>query len=127
LLLACAPPAAGRGAGDGRAGQTVEVRVGRQVAVAAGKLKIRFVAVREDSRCPQGVQCIWAGNARVRVMLSRAKGRAATVELNTLTEPREITYANYTIKLTNLAPRPVQDRQLKASDYVATFVIAKKN
>jgi len=134
-MIAGAPPVAGRGAWDGRAAQTmgarlvetVEVRVGREVAVAERRLKIKFVAVREDSRCPEGVQCVWAGNARVALKLTRARMRAATVELNTTTEPREITYANYTIKLTNLAPRPVRDRQPKARDYVATFVVSKKN
>jgi hypothetical protein len=114
-------------AGDGDAGQTLEVRVGQEATVAAHKLKIKFVAVREDSRCPEGVQCIWAGNARVALKLTRARMRAATVELNTTTEPREITYANYTIKLTNLAPRPVQDRQTNTRDYVATLFVSKKS
>jgi hypothetical protein len=128
LLIACAQPAAGRGAGDGSAEQTVEVRAGREVTVGAHKLKLRFAAVLEDSRCPEGVQCVWAGNARVRLELSGARGRpAATITLNTTTEPREITYANYTIKLTNLAPRPVRDRAPQARDYVATFVVSKKS
>ncbi|HEV2879937.1 MAG TPA: hypothetical protein VGX24_01420 [Pyrinomonadaceae bacterium] len=128
LLFVCAPHAVrARGMRDGRAGQTVKVRVGREANVAAHRLKIRFVAVREDSRCPEGVQCIWAGNARVQLKLSGAGNRAATVELNTTTEPREIAYANYTIKLTSLAPRPAQDRKPNARDYVATFVVSKKN
>ena len=126
-MLAGAQPAAGGGAGDGRAGgRTVEVRAGREVTIGAGGLKLRFVAVREDSRCPEGVQCVWAGNARVAVRLSRARGKVATVELNTMTEPREVTYANYVVKLETLAPRPVADGQPKPRDYVATFVVSKK-
>jgi len=108
-----------------RASQTVEVRVGQEVSVA-GKLKIKFVAVREDSRCPEGVQCIWAGSARLALRLSRAGAKAATVELNTGVEPREITYANHTIKLTGLAPRPTQDQPPKSRAYVATFAVSKK-
>jgi hypothetical protein len=104
----------------------VEVRAGREVTIGAGGLKLRFVAVREDSRCPEGVQCVWAGNARVAVRLSRARGKVATVELNTMTEPREVTYANYVVKLETLAPRPVADGQPKPRDYVATFVVSKK-
>ncbi|HYG11662.1 MAG TPA: hypothetical protein VD835_17070 [Pyrinomonadaceae bacterium] len=127
LMFAVAQPAAARVAGDGRAEQTLEVRAGQEVTVGAHKLKLKFVAVREDSRCPEGVQCIWAGNARVAVKLTAGRRRAATVELNTTTAPRETTYANYTIKLTNLAPRPAQDKQPKARDYVATFVVSKKS
>jgi hypothetical protein len=126
LMIVCAQPAAARGEGDGRAGKTVNVRAGQQVSVAAYKLRILFVAVREDSRCPEGVQCVWAGNARVALTLSGAGARTASVELNTMTAPREIAYANYTIRLISLAPRPVQDGRPKARDYVATFVISKK-
>ncbi len=136
LLICGAPSVVGRAAGDGRAtqnadagaGQTVNVRVGQRVSVAARGLKIEFVAVREDSRCPEGVQCIWAGNARLALRLSRAGSRRTTnVELNTTTEPREIVYANYKIKLTNLAPRPVQDRPPRPRDYVATLVVSKNS
>jgi hypothetical protein len=127
LLLACAQPAGARAASGGRAEKTVNVRAGQQVSVGAYKLKIMFVAVREDSRCPEGVQCVWAGNARVALKLSGAGAKTAVVELNTTTEPREIAYANYTIKLTGLAPRPVQGAQSKARAYVATFVISRKN
>ncbi len=28
---------------------------------------VRFVEVVEDSRCPEGVECIWAGRAQIRV------------------------------------------------------------
>lgn len=127
LMLCVALPVGGRGAGDEGAGQTVEVRVGREVSVGGRKLKIKFVAVREDSRCPEGVQCIWAGNARIDLKLSRAGGRAANMELNTMTAPREITYANYTIKLKNLAPYPSQSRPPKVREYVATLVVTKKS
>jgi hypothetical protein len=124
LLFACAQPAAAR---DGGAEKTVSVRAGQQVLVAAYKLKIMFVAVREDSRCPEGVQCIWAGNARLALKLSAAGAKTATVEINTMTAPREIAYANYTIKLTGLAPRRVQGARPKAREYVATLVVSRKN
>ncbi|MDQ1610463.1 MAG: hypothetical protein QOG00_394 [Pyrinomonadaceae bacterium] len=138
VLLVCGQPVAatGRAARDGRAAQTmggarlvetVDVRVGREATVSARKFKIRFVAVREDSRCPEGVQCVWAGNARVAVKLSGAGGRPVTIELNTMTEPREVTFANYTVKLTNLAPRPVAEGQPKPRDYVATFTVSKRS
>jgi hypothetical protein len=136
LMLVCAQPAEGRGARDGRAAQkpmgarlveTVDVRVGGEATVSARKFKIKFVAVREDSRCPEGVQCVWAGNARVAVRFSRAGGKLLTIELNTASDPREVTYMNYTIKLTNLAPRPVAEGQPKPRDYVATFTVSKRS
>lgn len=107
--------------------ETVKVSVGRVIPVAGRTLKIMFVAVREDSRCPEGVQCIQAGNARIRLRLSHARERTRVVELNTDAEPREVTYANYTIKLTNLAPAPVADRPVRPRAYVATLTLSKKS
>src|SRR5687768_15934383 len=46
--------------------QTVEVLINKQVA-AQGGVKIAFVELVEDSRCPVDVDCVWAGNAKIRV------------------------------------------------------------
>ena len=43
--------------------QQVTVTVNKQKKASRSKLTIKFVSV-EDSRCPQGVDCIWAGNAK---------------------------------------------------------------
>ena len=42
-----------------------------QAAVFASEgLELRFEEVLEDSRCPPGMVCVWAGRVRVRVSLS---------------------------------------------------------
>ncbi len=47
---------------------TVTARLGEEVRL--GTLRIRPVAVLEDSRCPVDVTCVWAGRIRVRVAVS---------------------------------------------------------
>lgn len=64
LLTACASPAAGADAlrridADG----IFQLSVGERVALEGGTL--RYLRVANDSRCPPGVQCIWAGDAEV--------------------------------------------------------------
>ena len=54
---------------SGRTG-TVTARLGEEVRL--GTLRIRPVAVLEDSRCPADVTCVWAGRIRVRVAVSGA-------------------------------------------------------
>src|SRR5882672_10036739 len=70
-------------AADGKSGTQV-VRLGRefklrarhQVTLKREGLQIKFVEVKEDSRCPADVKCVWAGNAAVRLEVSiRGKGR----------------------------------------------------
>jgi len=107
--------------------QSLDLRSGQDVSVAEQKLKIKFIGVREDSRCPVGVNCIWAGNARIALKLAGGKGEAIEIELNTTTEPREASYEGYTVKLMNLAPRPVEGQKLDADDYVATLIVTKKS
>ncbi len=34
-------------------------------------LHIQFMEVLEDSRCPSDVQCVWAGQAKVKVLVTR--------------------------------------------------------
>ena len=47
---------------------TVTARLGQEVRL--GNLRIRPLAVIEDSRCPLDVTCVWAGRVRVRVAVS---------------------------------------------------------
>ena len=60
------PPAPPPSDGTG----TVTARLGEEVRL--GTLRIRPVAVLEDSRCPVDVTCVWAGRIRVRVAVSGA-------------------------------------------------------
>lgn len=107
------------------------LRMGQEVLIADQKLKIKFVSVTEDSRCPKGVDCIWAGNARVVVRLTKGTGKPIERQLDT--NPREESQAetgdlsNYQIKLVSLDPYPVADKPIAAQSYAATLVVTDKN
>jgi hypothetical protein len=46
----------------------IKIPLGETVSV--GDLYINFSEVIEDSRCPTGVTCIWAGSAKVKIEVS---------------------------------------------------------
>jgi hypothetical protein len=50
-----------------RSGAPAQVAPGDELAVEGSAVRLRFVAVVEDSRCPRGVTCVWAGRAVVEV------------------------------------------------------------
>ena len=103
--------------------QPFELRVGQTATVAGQGLTVSFEAVPSDSRCPTGVQCVWAGNAVVQVVLAK-DGKAAGFELNTNLEPKSANYLNYTIELVSLAPYPTaKNPSIPQSQYRATFVV----
>lgn len=95
-LAACAaaPDAAsadGSSAGESRAVDlpaTVTLAPGEGVIARGPDLAVRFAGVSEDSRCPEGVTCVWAGRAVVQVEVGA--GEAPTVPLEVGGESREI-------------------------------------
>lgn len=83
---------------------TLVMRVGEIRSV--GDIRIRFVGVPEDSRCPIDAQCPWAGNAVVHLNAEHALGEAPAypLRLNTGMEPRSA--EAYGLRVTLVALRP---------------------
>ena len=92
---------------------TVSLRQGDQRTVAK-KLTIRFLEVTDDSRCPPGKTCVWAGNAKVKLTLKAGRGRAREFDLNSNTEPTSIEYNGYRIKFVSLTQKPTQPGRMMA-------------
>ena len=107
-------------------GQEFTVRIGKKVSLRDTKLSIRFVSVIEDSRCPQGVQCVWQGNAKASFELSGIERKPSTVRLNTGIEPKELEYSGYTVKLVKITPEPKSSERLAPRRYQATLVVSRR-
>jgi len=105
--------------------ETFALRYGNQKTIARGELRIRFVTVMEDSRCPVGVNCVWAGNAKIQVRVSDRRGHSKMIELNTNGEPRAAQFGRYAINLVNLTPQPRQNSKPAPSRYTAMFSIQR--
>lgn len=103
-----------------------DLKAGGEVLVKEAALKIRFGGVLDDSRCPEGVDCIWAGNGKITVTVRKGKQKPVALELNTMTEPKSVAYEGYEITLVKLAPYPKKDVKIKKGTYVATLTVKKK-
>ena len=91
--------------------ETFALRSGTQRTVARGELTIKFVTVVEDSRCPVDVNCVWAGNAKIKLRVTDRRGRTKMMELNTNGEPKGDQFGRYNISLVNLTPKPAERRR----------------
>jgi len=88
------------------------------------RLTVAFAAVESDSRCPANVQCIRAGEARVRLDLRLPGREPEDVILATEgAQPRYATYGAYDVHLVSLAPQPRTDVAHPA--YVATLRVVR--
>lgn len=89
-------------------------------SVTAFGITITPLAVVEDSRCPQGVQCIQAGTVRVRVRITTALG--STESVMTLSgDP--VSAASRSISFIGVAPVKTQGT-MSAANYNFTFAIS---
>lgn len=87
---------------------------------------ITFDSVLNDSRCPNGAQCVWAGNAEVKFIYSAGTQNSAFI-LNTLNTFRTDTLINgYRIKLIRLNPYPQMGFPIKQSEYSAEVKVTKE-
>lgn len=99
------------------------VEAGKSVYVKGAKLTIKFLEVIEDSRCPRDVNCIWAGNAKVKLLVSKGKKRSQEVELNTGIEPTTVSVFGYEVSIKELTPYP--DTSKPSNDVPAARILVK--
>jgi hypothetical protein len=100
-----------------------DLRIGESV-ITTDDMRIRFDAVRSDSRCPMDAICVRAGEAVIALTLSRAGEVPIGRELDTTPARSSATFLNFTITLSSLQPYPRSDRQIRPEDYVATLIVS---
>lgn len=101
------------------------LRPNQQKSVFAGHLKIKFVEVTDDSRCPTGVTCVWAGNAVVKLVITGYRAGSKTVELNTNGGVKGDQLEGYAINLESVTPYPKANKPIKKTDYRATISVSR--
>jgi hypothetical protein len=106
-------------------GSEMTLAVGESVRVSPGDLVVRFAAVTADSRCPRSVQCVWAGDAAVRLEITRGD-ETATVVLHTAGRenmPGEADALGHRCKLVDVRPYPETPQSIKPEEYSAILVV----
>jgi hypothetical protein len=104
-------------------GQAFALPLGQTAAVKGSEVRLTFKDVRTDSRCPIDVQCVWAGEAKIGVVIS---GNGTTEETTVLSLPpadSETKAGNLRIRLVGLAPAPRQADMGTKRAYVAQLVV----
>ena len=130
LILNCSnggtqPEQSKRGPDSHNQNQIV-IKCGQETVIDGKEMSIKFVATLEDSRCPEGVQCVWEGNACIKLTVKTPGEKPLSIELNTNDRfAVEAKYLDYTITLIDLKPYPKAAEQINMQDYTAIVVIRK--
>jgi hypothetical protein len=90
--------------------------------VAGLGVSLRPVSVTEDSRCPVGVQCVWAGTVKVQTVVGSGLGESTmTLELN-----KSITTEAEIVTLILVSPNRNANQPPVPADYRFAFKVEKR-
>jgi hypothetical protein len=125
LMAAPDPQAPASAAADA---DEVTLSHGKKVSVPQAGLTIQLLRVN-DSRCPKGVACIWAGHAAVTLKVTAAGQPATTIVIGTaapagMNLPFEATAAAHRFTLIALEPQNSQDTPVPVKQYRARVRIS---
>lgn len=90
----------------------------------AGGISVGLVAIDEDSRCPEDVVCVWAGNVKARASLRTGTGDAP-VTLNSGLEPYSADVGTYRVRIVEVLPRRTTGSAIPPGDYRVTLRVER--
>ena len=102
----------------------VTLRHGEERTVEGTILRLSFVRVVEDSRCPIDAICIWMGNGMAEVGIAAGTGPAFPLRLNTSMEPLSADWNGVRVTLLELSPEPRASETIRAEDYTVKLRVA---
>ncbi|HEX9249960.1 MAG TPA: hypothetical protein VF856_10700 [Gemmatimonadaceae bacterium] len=106
-------------------GVAFSLPVGKTAVINGNGTRIRFDEVRNDSRCPADVTCVWAGDAEVVVTISRNGSLDDSRILSFIQPKNETTSGDLRIHLVDLAPVPRQSDGSAPRAYVVQLVVSR--
>jgi hypothetical protein len=121
LLLGCGPTNI-----NADLGETFTLAIGQSAHITSEGMEVNFIEVIADSRCPEGVQCIWAGEASSLLKITHSGSTYQKVLTQpSLTEPPQTDFFEYVITF-NLQPYPKAGEEIKDKDYRLELKIEKE-
>ena len=104
--------------------QRLTLAPGESVSIRDMPLRLAFLNVSGDSRCPADAFCIQGGDAIVHVRVT--DDGSAEYELHTGDRSRASTvHAGVRIELADLQPYPFSSRTIDPADYRAVFTVSR--
>jgi hypothetical protein len=103
-----------------------QLKVNQAAFIDSLNLRIGFVAVREDSRCPSDVVCIWEGQATINVDVQKANSAPSSFNLTYQGGRSNLSvrdFHDFSMRLLEIAPYPKSTERIGTGDYLATLVV----
>ncbi len=103
-----------------------QLKIGQTGFIESENLKIKFLNVTEDSRCPSDGVCVWAGRAVI--VVNVLMNGQYLGDFNLTEYGNEVNFGSYSIKLLKIDPYPKNwERRISISDYTVNLIVSRYN
>ena len=116
LLLTAVTAACGPAPVTAALGEQFMLYSGKTAVISGEKLKIEFIKVASDSRCPWGAECAVAGEAQCQMLITYANSKTSLTFIQQGTDDNSIDFNVFKITY-QLQPYPVSGDDIKSTDY----------
>jgi len=109
-------------------GERFYLRINDVAYIKSEDIKVEFVDVVEDSRCPADVVCIWSGQVNILVSISKNGEDLGNLNLISAGEGDERaaqTFDGYSITLLDVDPYPISTQEIEIFDYLIALLVEK--
>ena len=115
------------GKADYNLGEEFSLGIGETASVNGGQLRVQFLDISEDSRCPKNAQCIWEGRAIavVEVFMENISQKVELVEHGLTDTPAKKQFEEYEFVF-RIVPYPEVEMQISQDDYRLKLTVNKE-
>ena len=107
-------------------GEDFSLRIGETVSIKGEQLRIEFLEISEDSRCPRNVTCIWEGRAIaiINVLIGNTSQEVELVEPGLTDTPTKTQFEEYEFVF-KILPYPEAEVQISPGEYRLMLTVNK--
>ena len=105
-------------------GKEASFQIDQLYTSANGQYTLKLTEI-SDSRCPEGVQCIWQGEVTLKGELSE-NGNKSSFEIHSVMSDMTKQPTGYAIQIVDAKPYPKYGTEYKLANVVVTLLIQKK-
>lgn len=99
----------------------ISLYIGESVIIKDHGIKLKFVDVLHDSRCPKDVECIWEGMVILKINIQYNKEDLGNFILNS-SNSLKASFMEYYVQFKELKPYPISTEVIPKTSYHATFI-----
>ena len=105
-----------------------QLKINQTASIESSNIKVKFLNVTGDSRCPSDVTCVWEGQIKIFVHIIKNNHDLGDFNLTSRGGQKNLalqSFDGYLIQILKVEPYPTSGKRILPSDYVSTFVISK--